>query len=63
METSDIACFSCLTSSSIAPIVLSTDALQHDVDAAAFGYAPGVIPQMPVSNPPIFLFPSFAVLS
>lgn len=34
----------------IGDIVLSTDALQHDVDAAAFGYAPGVIPQMSVST-------------
>lgn len=30
----------------IGDIVLSTDALQHDVDAAAFGYEPGHIPQM-----------------
>lgn len=30
----------------IGDIVLSTDALQHDVDASGFGYAPGVIPQM-----------------
>lgn len=30
----------------IGDIVLSTDALQHDVDAGGFGYAPGVIPQM-----------------
>ncbi len=37
----------------IGDIVLSTDALQHDIDAAAFGYAPGVIPQMPIS-----IFPS-----
>ena len=33
----------------IGDIVLSTDALQHDVDAAAFGYAPGVIPRMETS--------------
>lgn len=30
----------------IGDIVLSTDALQHDVDAGGFGYAPGIIPQM-----------------
>lgn len=30
----------------IGDIVLSTDALQHDVDATAFGYRPGQIPQM-----------------
>ena len=30
----------------IGDIVLSTDAVQHDVDAAAFGYDPGQIPQM-----------------
>ena len=30
----------------IGDIVLSTDALQHDVDAAAFGYPPGQIPRM-----------------
>lgn len=30
----------------IADIVLSTDALQHDVDATGFGYKIGVIPQM-----------------
>lgn len=30
----------------IADIVLSTDALQHDVDATGFGYEPGVIPRM-----------------
>ena len=29
-------------------IVLSTDALQHDVDAKAFGYEPGQIPRMDV---------------
>ena len=33
----------------IGDIVLSTDALQHDVDAAAFGYGPGVIPRMETS--------------
>lgn len=30
----------------IGDIVLSTDALQHDVEALAFGYPPGQIPQM-----------------
>lgn len=30
----------------IGDIVLSTDALQHDVDAVAFGYPPGQIPRM-----------------
>lgn len=30
----------------IGDIVLSDDALQHDVDAAGFGYAPGQIPRM-----------------
>lgn len=34
----------------IGDIVLSTDALQHDMDARGFGYAPGVIPQMEVSD-------------
>jgi adenosylhomocysteine nucleosidase len=29
--------------------VISTDAIQHDVDAVAFGYKPGVIPQLPTS--------------
>lgn len=33
----------------IGDIVISTDALQHDMDAVAFGYAKGVIPQMEVS--------------
>lgn len=33
----------------IGDLVLSTDALQHDVDAAAFGYEPGQIPQMDTS--------------
>lgn len=33
----------------IGDIVLSTDALQHDVNAAAFGYKPGVIPRMETS--------------
>ena len=30
----------------IGDIVLSTDALQHDVEASAFGYPPGQIPRM-----------------
>lgn len=30
----------------IADIVLSTDALQHDMDATGFGYEPGIIPRM-----------------
>lgn len=34
----------------IGDIILSTDALQHDVDAAAFGYALGVIPRMETST-------------
>lgn len=34
----------------IGDIVLSTDAVQHDVDASAFGYKPGEIPQMSVSQ-------------
>lgn len=33
----------------IGDIVLSTDALQHDMDATGFGYAPGVIPRMETS--------------
>ncbi len=33
----------------IGDIVLSSDSLQHDVDAAAFGYDPGVIPRMETS--------------
>lgn len=33
----------------IADIVLSTDALQHDMDATGFGYNVGVIPRMDVS--------------
>lgn len=34
----------------IGDVVLSTDALQHDVDARGFGYALGVIPQMKESD-------------
>ncbi len=30
----------------IGDIVVSTDCIQHDMDAVAFGYKPGVIPQM-----------------
>ena len=33
----------------IGDIVVSTDALQHDMDATGFGYAKGVIPQMETS--------------
>lgn len=33
----------------IADLVLSTDALQHDMDATEFGYKVGVIPRMEVS--------------
>ena len=33
----------------IGDIVLSTDSLQHDVNAVAFGYKPGVIPRMETS--------------
>lgn len=32
----------------IGDIVLATDAVEHDVDAAAFGYAPGQVPSMEV---------------
>ncbi len=34
----------------IGDIVLSTDALQHDVDAVAFGYDVGIIPRMETST-------------
>lgn len=34
----------------IGDVVLSSDALQHDVDAVAFGYELGVIPRMEVSD-------------
>lgn len=34
----------------IGDVVLSTDALQHDMDARNFGYELGVIPQMKVSD-------------
>lgn len=33
----------------IGDIVLCTDAVQHDMDAVAFGYERGIIPRMPVS--------------
>lgn len=33
----------------IGDIVISTDALQHDMDATGFGYAPGEIPRMETS--------------
>lgn len=33
----------------IGDIVLSTDALQHDMDATGFGYEPGIIPRMDTS--------------
>lgn len=33
----------------IGDIVISSDAVQHDMDATGFGYALGVIPRMPVS--------------
>ena len=32
----------------IGDIVLSTDAIQHDMDAQGFGYAPGVIPHLDI---------------
>ena len=34
----------------IGDVVISTDALQHDMDATGFGYEPGVIPRMKVSD-------------
>jgi len=37
------------TEINIGDIVLSTDALQHDMDATSFGYEYGVIPRMEVS--------------
>lgn len=33
----------------IGDIVLSSDTLQHDMDATGFGYAPGIIPRMETS--------------
>lgn len=33
----------------IGDIVISTDTVQHDMDATGFGYEPGIIPRMPVS--------------
>ncbi len=41
----------------IGDIVISTDALQHDMDATGFGYEPGVIPRMETS-----IFPADAAL-
>ncbi len=41
----------------IGDIVLSSDALQHDMDATGFGYPVGIIPQMDVS-----VFPGDAAL-
>ena len=32
----------------VGDIVLATDAVQHDMDAAGFGYQPGEIRQMPI---------------
>lgn len=34
----------------IGDIVISSDAIQHDMDATGFGYAPGVIPRMETST-------------
>lgn len=34
----------------IGDIVLSEDAIQHDMEAVAFGYEPGVIPRMEIST-------------
>lgn len=36
----------------VGDIVLATDAVQHDVDAAGFGYQPGEIPQMGIKEFP-----------
>ncbi len=33
----------------VGDIVISSDALQHDMDATGFGYEPGIIPRMEVS--------------
>lgn len=38
------------TAIDIGDIVLSTDALQHDMDATGFGYEPGIIPRMETST-------------
>ena len=35
----------------IADMVVSTDAMYHDMDVTVFGYAPGQVPGMPVSYP------------
>lgn len=40
------------TEINIGDVVLSTDALQHDIDATVFGYDFGVIPRMKVSTFP-----------
>lgn len=42
----------------IGDIVISTDTVQHDMDATGFGYEPGVIPRMEIS-----CFPADAVLA
>lgn len=42
----------------IGDVVISTEALQHDVEATYFGYDLGVIPQMPIS-----VFPTDPALS
>lgn len=34
----------------IGDVVISTDALQHDMDATGFGYKPGIIPRMETST-------------
>ena len=36
----------------VGDIVLATDAVQHDMDAAGFGYQPGEIPQMGIKEFP-----------
>lgn len=36
----------------IGDVVISTDAVQHDMDATGFGYEPGVIPRMKISDFP-----------
>lgn len=41
----------------VGDIVISTDAMYHDVDATVFGYAPGQVPQMKVVS-----FPADAAL-
>ncbi|NPD31349.1 5'-methylthioadenosine/adenosylhomocysteine nucleosidase [Eggerthellaceae bacterium zg-1084] len=34
----------------IGDLVVSVDAVQHDMDATNFGYEPGVVPQMPIGS-------------